>query len=181
MTTTLSSSLVAALGELENVTKNARNPHFKSSYASLDAILDAVRPVLKKHGLAISQEPLSEEGKAGVVTKIIHTSGEFTSSTLLLPVQQNTCQAYGSALSYARRYSIASICGIFQDDGTEDDGHLASSPPGRSTAAQPFPRVETKERKGAEAAGSTAGLKPTINPKDDVNLGPDIADNDLPF
>ena len=179
MTTTLSSSLVAALGELENVTKNATNPHFRNKYASLDAILDAVRPVLKKHGLAISQEPLSEEGKVGVVTRIIHTTGESTASTLMLPVQQNTAQGFGSALTYARRYAVASVLGIAADD--DDDGEVASSPPRKSTAAQPFPRVETKERKGAEAAGSTAGLKPTINPKDNVNLGPDIADSDLPF
>jgi hypothetical protein len=84
-------------------------------------------------------------------------------------------------LSYARRYSIASVCGIFQDDGTEDDGHLASSPPGRPpTAAQPLPRVETKERKGAEAAPN-AGHKPNSKPSGEVNHGPDLAGSDLPF
>ena len=177
MTTTLSSSLVAALGELENVQKNATNPHFRNRYASLDAILDAVRPVLKKHGLAISQEPLSDEGRVGVTTRIIHSSGESTTSTLLLPVQQSTAQGYGSALTYARRYSLASVLGIAADD--DDDGEVASSPPRKPTAAQPLPRVETKERKGAEAAH--AGQKPNSKPSDEVNHGPDLADKDLPF
>jgi hypothetical protein len=178
MTTTLSSSLVAALGELENVQKNATNPHFRNRYCSLDAILDAVRPVLKKHGLAISQEPITSDGMVGVTTRIIHTTGESTESTLLLPVQQNTAQGFGSALTYARRYAVASVLGIAADD--DDDGEVASSPPRKPTAAQPLPRVETKERKGAEAAPN-AGQKPNSKPSDEVNHGPDIADSDLPF
>ena len=179
MSNTLSTALVSALGELQNVQKNATNPHFRNRYASLDAILDSIRPVLKKHGLAISQEPISDEDRVGVTTKIIHTSGESTSSTLLLPVQQNTAQGYGSALTYARRYAIAAVLGIAADD--DDDGEVASSPPRKPTAAQPLPRVETKERKGAEAAGSTAGQKPSIKADDEVNHGPDLADSDLPF
>ena len=142
--TTHAAALVAALGELSNVAKNATNPHFRNKYASLDAILDAVRPVLKKHGLAISQEPITSDGMVGVTTRIIHTSGEATTSTLLLPVTQNTAQGFGSALTYARRYAVASILGIAADD--DDDGQEASSPPRRTTASAPLPRVETKEK-----------------------------------
>jgi len=125
-TSQLNASFVKALGELKNVAKNAVNPHFRNRYASLDAILDDVRPVLASHNLAISQEPLFEDGKAGVVTRIIHASGGVRESTLLLPLKDQTAQGVGSALTYAKRYAISSILGITADD--DDDGEIASKP-----------------------------------------------------
>jgi hypothetical protein len=122
----LNSSFVKALGELRNVAKNAINPHFKNRYASLDAILDDVRPILSKHGLGISQEPLFEDGKAGVVTRIIHESGETRESTLLLPLKDQSAQGVGSALTYAKRYAISSVLMIAADD--DEDGEIASKP-----------------------------------------------------
>ncbi len=127
MNTTLNAALVKALGELSNISKDKINPHFKNKYAGLDSILDAVRPVFSKHGLAITQLPQFQDGLAGVVTRIIHTSGESTESTLLLPLRDQSAQSVGSALSYARRYSIISVCGICGDD-SEDDGQIASTP-----------------------------------------------------
>jgi hypothetical protein len=127
MNTTLNAALVKALGELSNISKDKINPHFKNKYAGLDSILDAVRPVFSKHGLAITQLPQFQDGLAGVVTRIIHTSGESTESTLLLPLRDQSAQSVGSALSYARRYSIISVCGICGDD-SEDDGQVASTP-----------------------------------------------------
>jgi len=127
MNTTLNAALVKALGELSNISKDKINPHFKNKYAGLDSILDAVRPVFAKHGLAITQLPQFQDGLAGVVTRIIHTSGEATESTLLLPLRDQSAQSVGSALSYARRYSIISVCGICGDD-SEDDGQIASTP-----------------------------------------------------
>ena len=125
-TTTLNSALVAALGELRNVPKDKVNPHFKSKFTSLDAILDATRPVLSKHGLAMSQEPVFEDGLAGVVTRIIHTSGESRESKLLLPLRDQSAQGVGSCLSYARRYAAAAVLGIASDE--DDDGQIASTP-----------------------------------------------------
>jgi len=122
----LNSSFVKALGELRNVAKNAINPHFRNRYASLDAILDDVRPILAKHGLGISQEPLFEDGKAGVVTRIIHESGETRESTLLLPLKDQSPQGVGSALTYAKRYAISSVLMIAADD--DEDGEIASKP-----------------------------------------------------
>jgi hypothetical protein len=122
----INAALVAALGELRNVAKNAVNPHFKNRYASLDAILDAARPVLHKHGLALSQEPIFDDGKAGVVTRIIHSGGESRESTLLLPLRDQSAQGVGSALTYARRYAVSSVLGIAADD--DDDGQQASKP-----------------------------------------------------
>jgi hypothetical protein len=126
MNTNLNAALVAALGELRNVAKNAVNPHFKSKFATLDSILDATRPVLAKHGLALSQEPVFEDGMAGVVTRIIHSSGESRESKLLLPMRDQSAQGAGSAITYARRYSAASVLGIASED--DEDGQVASTP-----------------------------------------------------
>jgi hypothetical protein len=126
MNTTLNAALVKALGELRNVAKNAVNPHFKSKFATLDSILDATRPILAKHGLALSQEPVFEDGMAGVVTRIIHTSGESRESKLLLPMRDQSAQGAGSAITYARRYSAAAVLGIASED--DEDGQVASTP-----------------------------------------------------
>jgi len=119
-------SFVTTLGQLQNVAKNALNPHFRNRYASLDAILDAVRPILASNGLCLSQEPIFVEGKAGVTTRVIHSSGETRESTLFLPLKDQTAQGVGSALTYARRYAISSILGIAADD--DDDVAEASQP-----------------------------------------------------
>jgi len=126
MKDTLNAALVAALSELTNLAKDKVNPHFKSRFTSLDAILDATRPVLAKHGLALSQEPVFEDGMAGVVTRIIHTSGESRESKLILPLRDQSAQGVGSAISYARRYSAAAVLGIASDE--DDDGQQASTP-----------------------------------------------------
>jgi hypothetical protein len=126
MKDTLNAALVSALSELKNLAKDKVNPHFKSRFTSLDAILDATRPVLAKHALALSQEPCFEDGMAGVVTRIIHASGESRESKLLLPLRDQSAQGVGSCLSYARRYAAAAVLGIASDE--DDDGQIASTP-----------------------------------------------------
>jgi hypothetical protein len=128
MNTKLNAALVAAIAELRNVQKDKTNPHFKSKFASLDAIIDATRPVLAKNGLAIVQLPEydSDSHTAGVVTRVIHSSGECIESKLLLPVKSNDPMACGSAISYSRRYSISAVLMICADE--DDDGVSASTP-----------------------------------------------------
>jgi len=143
MNTTINASLVKALSELTNLAKDKVNPHFKSRFTSLDAILDATRPVLAKHGLALSQEPVFEDGMAGVVTRIIHTSGESRESKLILPLRDQSAQGVGSAISYARRYSAAAVLGIASDE--DDDGQQASTPSKaitRAVIAKPVIKIE---------------------------------------
>jgi hypothetical protein len=120
----LCEALVKAVGELSNVAKTAANPYFKSKYAPLDAIIDATRPVLAKHGLAVIQEPLFMEGTAGVETTIVHKEGGSKSSTLLLPLKDQSPQGVGSAITYARRYSLAAVLGIAAED--DDDGNIST-------------------------------------------------------
>ena len=119
-----SEALVAAIGELQNVPKTANNPYFKSKYAPLDAIIDATRPILSKHGLAVMQSPWFEEGKAGIQTRILHKDGHSESSNLLLPLKDQSPQGVGSAITYARRYALAAVLGIASED--DDDGNVST-------------------------------------------------------
>jgi len=103
--------------------KDAKNPFFKSNYASLAHILTETREPLQESGLVLSQFPDGD----GLTTMLIHAeSGEYISSTYTLQVvKQNDPQAYGSAISYARRYAITSVLNLQIDD---DDAEKASQP-----------------------------------------------------
>ena len=137
-TSTLNSALVAALGELRNLAKDKVNPHFKSKFTSLDSILDATRPVLAKHGLAMSQEPCFEDDMAGVVTRIIHAGGESRESKLLLPLRDQSPQGAGGAITYARRYSAAAILGITSDEDLDgNESTMPSKPVTQAVIAKP--------------------------------------------
>ncbi len=99
---------------------------YSYKYADLADVLEAVRPVLNKHGLSISQSSVSEEGKIGVITRIYHTSGHVeTFGPLLLPAGGDARSA-GSAITYARRYGLCAALGIAPDD--DDDGAAAEQP-----------------------------------------------------
>lgn len=130
----LAAALAKAQGEMENAGKNSVNPHFKSKYADLAEILNTVRPVLSKHGLAVTQFPAFEAGTAHVETILTHASGEWMSGTCSAPVQKSDPQGVGSALTYLRRYSLAAVCGLAQED---DDANAAAKP--KTTATKPTP------------------------------------------
>ena len=122
--TALAAALSLAQAEIEGAKKDSTNPHFRSKYADLGAVWDACRVPLTKHGLAIVQFPRSENGCVLVETILTHKSGEWMSETLALPVSKQDAQGYGSAMTYARRYSLMSVAGIAPED---DDGNAAVS------------------------------------------------------
>jgi hypothetical protein len=124
--TTATAALVQALAALDNVKANKSNPAFKGSrYVSLDALLEAVKPVLLDHDLALIQTLVSQEGKVGVSTAFLHASGErFEFGTLLVKAEGLTAQQIGGAITYIRRQSIQTACGISVD--LDDDGATAS-------------------------------------------------------
>ena len=120
----LAVALVAAQGELKVVEKGAENPFFKSKYADLPAIVKEYQRVFPKHGLSVVQ---IIEGM-GLRTILMHISGEWLSCppAVLNPVK-NDPQGLGSAITYMRRYSLASVCGIVSSED-DDDGNHASAP-----------------------------------------------------
>jgi hypothetical protein len=137
---TATGSLVAALAELDNVKANKINPAFKAKYVSLDALLDAIKPVLLDHDLALIQTLVSEDGKVGVSTAFLHASGErFDFGKLMVKADGLTAQQIGGAITYIRRQSIQTACGISVD--LDDDGAVASAGfrPAASVAPAPSP------------------------------------------
>ena len=121
----ISLALVAANAKLQHALKDSENPHFRSSFASLNAHLDTIKPVYSAHGLTFVQMPgFSDMGYATLTTRIIHESGEWIEGTAGAPLQKDDPQGVGSAITYLRRYSLAAVAGIGQED---DDGNAASS------------------------------------------------------
>lgn len=122
----LAAALSAAQGEMQNAAFNKKNPHFKSSYADLSAIRDAVTPALAKHGLAVTQTLDWRDGAAFLVTQLVHKDGGKIDGCYPLPPNHGDPQKFGSALTYARRYSLAALCNIASEE--DDDGNAASAP-----------------------------------------------------
>jgi hypothetical protein len=119
----LAAALAKAQGEMEGAAKGNTNPHFKSKYADLASVWDACRGPLAKNGLAVLQ-PVSADGARVTVTTILaHSSGDWIEESLTMTAQQNTPQGVGSAITYGRRYGLASMVGIAPED---DDGNAAS-------------------------------------------------------
>lgn len=121
----IADAMSKAWPELKNATLNKINPHFKSRYADLPAIIDAVRGPLAKHGLSFTQTTHMHEGGLVLRTTLMHASGQSISSDYPLPLIMDKPQQMGSALTYARRYSLAAICGIAADE--DDDANAAQS------------------------------------------------------
>lgn len=114
-----------AQSELKNASLNKTNPHFKSRYADLAEIRDTVMPVLCKHGIALVQYTQIGAGGFYLVTRLLHESGEMIESRFPLPENTDKPQQMGSAITYARRYMMASICGITAEE--DDDGNAAQA------------------------------------------------------
>jgi hypothetical protein len=120
-------AFVAFQAEMPPVPKDSINPHFRNKYASLGAITEATRPVLAKHGLAYTQGMAIVDGVQVMFTRIIHQSGQWMEDGgYALNPTKNDPQGMGSAVTYARRYTIGSTLGIITED--DDDGNRASEP-----------------------------------------------------
>lgn len=119
----LATALSKAQGEFENPTKDTNNPFFKSKYADLASIINAIKPIMSKNGLSISQHPSFKANLVSVQTILMHNSGQWMSSVISAPVSKLDPQGVGSATSYCRRYALSAIVCIAQED---DDGNLAS-------------------------------------------------------
>lgn len=104
--------------------KDGANPHFHSNYATIESVIDSVVPALNAKGIAVIQRPAADDQYQGACleTMLIHTSGEWMSSLIRIPSGKNDAHGFGSAYTYARRYSLAAMCGIKQFD---DDGNAA--------------------------------------------------------
>jgi len=118
--------LINALAEMENVVGNKINPAFKSRYVTLDALLDAIKPTLHRHNLAFVQNLLYDDGRIGVQAAFLHTSGHlFDFGRLMIDATNLNAQKIGAELTYIRRQSIQTACGISIDH--DDDGNSSQN------------------------------------------------------
>jgi hypothetical protein len=162
-TTTQTPALNAALAKAQATmgvaAKDSTNPHFKSRYADLASVWEAWRAAGPPQGLAVVQTLLdAPAGMLRLETVLLHASGEERRSTLTFPVAQSTPQAYGSALTYARRYALSALVGIVADE--DDDGNAASgrpsTPPPRP-APKPSPAPKAAEASPADELRAAIG------------------------
>lgn len=119
----LFAALALAQSEVENATKGSTNPHFKSRYADLAEVLNTVRPVYSRHGIAIVQSTGFDGVMVSVTTALVHKEGGYVTSVASCTPAKTDGQGVGAATTYLRRYSLAAACGVAQED---DDGQTAA-------------------------------------------------------
>jgi hypothetical protein len=117
----IASALTKFQNEVKAVTKDGKNPFFKSSYATLGNIINTITTPLVKNGLSYSQLP---SGENGLTTILMHSSGEYIYDTVKMTPKDNTPQGQGSAITYMRRYALSALLGLSTDE--DDDGNAAS-------------------------------------------------------
>ena len=140
----LAKALAAAQGELESAKRDKKNEHFNFKYADLAACLEVCREPLSKNGLAVIQVPShydSATKKINVATMLCHSSGQYIKGELEIIVTKPDAQGIGSAITYARRYSLCAMVGIAQDD---DDANA-------SCGIEPKQQQQPKQQQPAKA------------------------------
>lgn len=125
LTLSPSQALVLAIGGCSNARALRVNPHFRSKYFALSDLLDIVKPTFASYGLAVLQIPSTEDGRISISAQVIHHSGHiFHLGSVGIKSEGLTLQALGSAMSYLKRYQLATLCGVAADlEEGEDDGN----------------------------------------------------------
>jgi len=131
----LAAALTKAQAQFQAAVKDKNNPFFKAKYADLGSVVEAIRIPLAENGLAYVQISHDKENAAAIETLIVHSSGEQLSCGVVsVPVSKGDAQGYGSAMTYARRYSLSAAFGVTTED---DDGNAAAgAKPTPNTAKQ---------------------------------------------
>lgn len=170
-TAALDEALSKAQGEIEAADKDKVNPAFRSKYADLTSVWNACRAPLAKHSIAVTQWPLSSvDGRLHIITRLAH-KGEWMQARFSLPLDKTNAHGVGSAITYAKRFTLSAALGIVADD--DDDGNAAvasggaSRPPGRSQSSENGRRmasddqhlVDQNRTKGTMAAGNGDALR----------------------
>ena len=119
-------ALAKAQGAIEVAVYDSANPHFKSNYASYEAIRKACLKPLSDNGLAITHILTIQDGKRVMVTQLSHSSGQWLRTHLYLPTEKETPQSVGASITYAKRYSLGALLAISSD--SDDDGESVEKP-----------------------------------------------------
>jgi len=121
----LATALAKAQKEIRGAIKDSSNPFFKSKYADLASVWESIREPLTNNGLSVVQALDAKEGKQYLNTMLLHSSGQWISSSIELMFPKIDAQTIGSCISYMRRYSLSAMVGVPQID---DDGEAATQP-----------------------------------------------------
>ena len=139
--------LMAARADIQPIKKSGTNPHFKSKYATLEGVIEAVTEPLEKHGFLLMHRTISNEHGKSITTELVHESGESFVTAIPLVLAKTDMQGLGSAITYARRYGIMSILNLPAED---DDGNEASKHQKPKLAPVDAPAPETKRSSNTE-------------------------------
>jgi len=143
-----------AQGAMRGATKDSKNPAFKSSYASLESVIDTARPALQSANLAFTQAPGALiDGAIEITTMLMHTSGQWLRSTLHVPLSKRDPQGVGSAITYGCRYALMATLGL---PPVDDDGEAAMDRTSRPAPVKAPPPAATDS---PALATITAALK----------------------
>jgi hypothetical protein len=142
----LAAALAKAQGQIVPAKYDAQNPHLKNRYTTLAAVWDAIRKPLSDNGLAIAQIVTTEADGMYLLTRLMHSSGQYIQSVYPIAASDgrgiSSAQAVGSALTYARRYSLTALVGVVSDD--DDDGNSAGQAQTQRQTAKPKPVEQPK-------------------------------------
>lgn len=153
-------ALVKAQKEMGAVIKNTANPHLKSKYADLGAVLDACQTALHGNGFAIMQPCGKDEHGAFVDTVLAHESGQNLSSRVYLVIGKNDMQGVGSAITYARRYGLLGMTGLAPED---DDGEATKAPKREALRqVEPAPEATATEVQAAKENAAVIADLPAL-------------------
>lgn len=136
--TKLASALSKAQAAFTPAPKSSINPHFKNRYTDLATLWEHCRTTLAENGLSLVQTFEPADSGIAITTTLMHTSGEYIGGTLSLPMDKNTPQAAGSAITYGRRYAMAAILGMVSDE--DDDAEAATNRSGAASNGTPKAR-----------------------------------------
>ena len=144
--------------EFKGMKPDSSNPFFKSTYISLDGILETVRPILAKNGLAVIQEATGDGDYIFVKTKLIHESGEMIETEVLkMKPQKNDPQSMGSCITYSKRYQLAALLGICEC--IDDDANIATYGNSSPEQSKSNGKLSAKQVGRLLAIGLKAGIK----------------------
>jgi len=170
----LAEALAAAQAEMPAAQMNATNPFLKNRFADLGSVISTAQPILKKHGLAISQFPVSANGEVGITTILMHASGEWIETTISLPLAdekgKSLAQVAGSIITYLRRYSFSAVLNMYADEDIDGSGQTEKSRSAAKSGTEAVPRngkeiwlVFLKENKLTEKEALSALGAPSVN------------------
>jgi len=160
----LATALAAAQGEIDNASKDAKNPHFGNKYADLASVWEACRGPLSKHGLCVLQPTYLDGSRVVVRTILAHKSGEWIASDLSTAPTRPGPQELGSAITYLRRYALSAMVGIAPAD---DDGEAAEGRQGAAKAAERPTKSREPEPRREEPSAITEKAEHDPSWKDD--------------